>query len=64
MSYKIKTNCRKFTLVASFVLLCLIGKSQYNFSEVDKLLTGNQKALGNDLVVLVYKDGKIVYNKE
>jgi len=64
MSYKNKTYCRKFILAASFVLLCLIGRSQYNFSEVDKLLTDNQKALGDNLAVLLYKDGKIVYKKE
>lgn len=64
MSYINKTNCRKFTLAASFVLLCLIGRSQYNFSEVDKLLSDNQKALGNNLVALIYRDGKIVYKKE
>lgn len=46
------------------MLLCLIGKSQYNFSEVDKLLAANQKVLGNNLVALIYKDGKIVYQKE
>ncbi len=64
MSYKNKSYCRKFTLVVSFVLLCLIGKSQPNFSEVDKLLADNQKALGSNLVTLIYKDGKIVYQKE
>ncbi|MEO5891786.1 MAG: serine hydrolase domain-containing protein [Ferruginibacter sp.] len=64
MSYKNKVNCRKFTMLLSFVLLCLIGRSQYNFAEVDKLLTDNQKVLGNKLVTLIYKDGKIVYQKE
>ena len=63
MSYKTKVYCRKFTLVASFVLFCLISQGQYNFNEVDKLLTDNQKALGNDLVALIYKDGKLVYQK-
>jgi len=63
MSYKINACCRKFTLVLSFVLLCLVGKSQYNFAEVDKVLTDNQKALGNSLVTLIYKDGKLIYQK-
>ena len=64
MSQKIKLNCLKFRLVLSFMLLCLIGKAQYNFTELDKLLTSNQKVLGDNLVALVYKDGKIVYQKE
>ncbi|MCW3092722.1 MAG: beta-lactamase family protein [Ferruginibacter sp.] len=64
MSCKIKAICRKFTLVASFVLVCLIGKSQYNFTGVGKILLENQKSLGNNFVALVYKDGKIIYQKE
>ena len=63
MSYKFNTNCRKYTLVAGFVLLCLVSKSQYNFTELDKLLTNNQKALSNNAVILIYKDGKMVYQK-
>jgi CubicO group peptidase (beta-lactamase class C family) len=63
MSYKTMHNCRKFSLLLSFVLLCLVGKTQYNFAEFDKLLSANQKALGNDVVALVYKDGKMVYQK-
>lgn len=63
MSYKTNAYCRKFTLVLSFVLLCLIGKSQYNFAEVDKVLADNQKGLGNHLITLIYKDGKLIYEK-
>ena len=64
MSYKYKAYCRKFMLLLCFALLCLIGKSQYNFAEVEKLLIANQKALGNDFAALIYKDGKIIYQKE
>lgn len=46
------------------MLLCLAGRSQYNFNEAEKLLTANQKLLGNNLVALIYKDGKIIYQKE
>jgi CubicO group peptidase (beta-lactamase class C family) len=51
-------------LALSLLLLCLIGRSQYNFTEVDKLLATHQKQLGNNLAVMIYKDGKIVYQKE
>ena len=63
MSFKIELACLKSTLVLSLLLLCLPGKSQYNFSGVDELLTKNQKAFGNDLAVVLYKDGKIIYQK-
>jgi CubicO group peptidase (beta-lactamase class C family) len=64
MSYKFKANCLKFRLVLVFMLLCLIGKAQYNFTDADDLLTANQKKLGDNFVMLVYKDGKMVYQKE
>ena len=46
------------------MLLCLIAKSQYNFSEADKILTANAKALGSNVAAMIYKDGKIIYQKE
>ncbi len=64
MSYKTKLDCLKCTLVLSLLLTCLVSKSQYDFGRVDKLLTTNQKALGNRVAAMVYKDGKIVYQKE
>jgi len=64
MSYKTKPDCLKCTLVLSLLLSCLVSKSQYDFGRVDKLLTTNQKALGNRVAAMVYKDGKIVYQKE
>ena len=51
-------------LALSLLLLCLPGWSQYNFTELDKLLVANQKKLGDNLVALIYKDGKMVYQKE
>lgn len=64
MSYKTKLDCLKCTLVLSLLLSCLVSKSQYDFGRVDKLLATNQKALGNRVAAMVYKDGKIVYQKE
>ncbi|MEO7768223.1 MAG: serine hydrolase [Ferruginibacter sp.] len=64
MSYKQKMGCRKFMVVISFVLLCLTGTSQYNFTALTKMLSENQKALNNGVAALIYKDGKIVYQKE
>ena len=44
MTYKTNLTCRKFTLAAGFMLLCLISKSQNNFTAVDKLLSDIQKS--------------------
>ena len=64
MSRKINLYCRKFTLLGYFMLLCLSGISQYNFNELEQLLINNKKVMGDGLVVLIYKDGKPVYQKE
>ena len=63
MSYKTYNNCLKGLLALSFLLFCLPVKSQVNFTAVDNLLVKNKKVLGNDLIVMVYKDGKTVYQK-
>ena len=64
MTYKMSSNCRKRMLTLNFMLFCLASFSQYNFSEVDKKIAEAQKNLSKNLVVLIYKDGKIVYKKE
>lgn len=63
MSYRINSNCLKCLLPLSFLLVCLNVKSQATFNAVDNLLVKNKKMLGNDFAVLVYKDGKIIYQK-
>lgn len=63
MAQTIKSNCLKFMLALGLLLLCLLAKSQYNFSGIDKLLSANQKTLGKDVVAVVFKDGQIVYQK-
>ena len=63
MSYNSQLNCRRFSLFILSLLFCLPVFSQSNFDAVDQLLKQNQKTLGN-YVVLVSKDGKIVYQKQ
>jgi hypothetical protein len=46
------------------MLLFQSGYSQTSFSELDQLLLKNQKMLGGNVVALVWKDGKMVYQKE
>lgn len=37
--------------------------AQYNFSAADQLLQRHQKLMGNEVAALVWKDGKIIYQK-
>lgn len=64
MSLIVKVGCLKFTTIAGFMLLCLVSRAQYNFSEVDAELQANLQQLGNDAAAMIYKDGKVIYKKE
>lgn len=74
MSYKVKTTCLQFSSFLFLLLFCRPVFSQskkpdpepspYNFEAVDQLLKQNQKVLGSNYVALVWKDGKIVYQKQ
>lgn len=64
MSYKITLSCLYFSLLGTFLLFLQPAMGQYDFSGVDEMLQRNGKILGKDMVVLVWKDGKIVYKKE
>lgn len=64
MSQIVQSACLKFSTLLGFMLICLTGNGQYNFTGVDNFLQANQKALGNEMVTIIYKDGKIIYQKE
>lgn len=64
MSLKSCFNCLKFSLTLCFLLVLQPSYTQYNFTAVDDLITANKKLFDNDLVVLIYKDGKVVYKNE
>jgi len=63
MSYKAPFICRKFTLSVVLLLLLQSGFSQYNFSKADEWLTNNLKNIGGRAVLVIYKDGKLLYSK-
>jgi CubicO group peptidase (beta-lactamase class C family) len=63
MAYQIKSNCLKCSLLLGFLLNFQFVFGQFDFSGIDGILQKNQKALGGDLVALVWKDDKIVYQK-
>jgi CubicO group peptidase (beta-lactamase class C family) len=71
MSYKTHSTCRKYSLLAVFLLLLQFSFAQHNFSKVDDWLAGNVKELGGRAVLVIYKDarpndssgrGKLVYS--
>ena len=64
MSHIFQSTCLKFSTILGFMLICLTGNGQFNFTDVDNFLQTNQKALGNDMVTIIYKAGKIIYQKE
>ncbi len=64
MSYKNIQICLKFSSLCVFLLLLQPVFAQYKFTELDDLLTKNQKALGGDVIAMIYKDGKLIYTKE
>ena len=64
MSLKAPRTCPKFSLSLFFLLFLQFAHAQYDFGSVDQLLEKNKKLLGNNVVALVWKDGKIIYQKE
>lgn len=63
MSLKLSPTCIKVSSVFIFLLFFQSVFAQYDFSEVDKKFEQYKKELGNNVVALVYKDGKLVYDK-
>ncbi len=70
LSYKLKFVCRHFSFICGMLLFWLISFSQTSKTlpstspPTDEFLKANQKLLGNNLVALAYKNGKVVYKKE
>ena len=56
--------CLKVSLFIIFLQLLQPAFAQYDFSHLDQQLQQYQKELGNNTVTLIYKDGKIIYQKE
>lgn len=63
MSVKPGLNCAKGSAVLIFMLFFQAAIAQPDFSEVDRKLEASKKELGGNVVTLIYKDGKIIYQK-
>jgi CubicO group peptidase (beta-lactamase class C family) len=64
MSLKVNQTCLKYILQIAFLLFWLPVFSQNNFTEMDAFLQQNKKELSNNFAVLIWKDGKIFYQKQ
>ena len=63
MSPKTSRMRRVCSIPVFFLLFFQHSFSQYNFSALDDYLQKNQKALGGGAIALIYKDGKLIYQK-
>lgn len=63
MSVNRPFHCMKVSLLLGFLLLFQYSYSQYDFSALDSQLESAKKQLGGNAVTLIYKDGKIIYQK-
>ena len=63
MSYKSSNNCRKFSLIACFLLFLQFTFAQNYFAKTDAWLKNNLNQLGGRAVLVILKDGKIIYEK-
>ncbi len=63
MSENHRFNCMKVSLVFVFMLFFQLAHAQYDFGGLDKKIETARKELGGHVVVMIYKDNKIIYQK-
>ena len=63
MSCIFQQNCRKFSLILSFMLYLQVSFGQKNFSKTDAWLKNNLNDLGGRAVLIILKNDKMVYQK-
>ena len=65
MSCKTPFICLKSSLILLCLLMLQPSLAQYNWTALDSDLQANQKMLGTDLIVMIWKKGDtLVYKKE
>ena len=63
MSYKFNSFCRKCSIIIVLLLLLQPCFAQQNFDKVDQWLRHNINDLGGRAVLVIYKDGNLIYDK-
>jgi CubicO group peptidase (beta-lactamase class C family) len=63
MSVKKHSNCLKVSTVLIFLLFFQFANAQMSFPEIDKKLEASKKELGGFVSAMIWKDGKVIYQK-
>lgn len=63
MAYKDSSICRKYIVIAASLLYLQAAHAQANFSKAGDWLKENLPELGGRAVLVIFKDGKIIYNR-
>ncbi|MGH2645932.1 MAG: serine hydrolase domain-containing protein [Ginsengibacter sp.] len=63
MSFTYNQTCRKFSVTCGFLLLLQACFAQTNFTKADTWMKENLNQLGGRAVLVILKDGKIIYEK-
>jgi len=64
MSQKLNQTCLKGISLLMFMLFFQVVNAQYNFDKVEDWMEENLKDLGGRAVIMIYKDGKIIYQND
>jgi len=62
MSYSNVNDCLKCSLTLLFLLFLQIANAQNSFKRTDDWIINNLHSLGGRAVLVIFKDGKIIYN--
>lgn len=54
-------NCRKFSLLLYFLLILQVSKGQNKFPKTNEWLKDNVEELGGKAILVLFKDGKIIF---
>src|SRR3954468_13170592 len=58
-----KESCRKLIVFLLVISVCSGLYAQAPFAKLDHWMDENTKDMGGRSILLIYKDGKIIYNK-
>lgn len=64
MSSFLSSICRKCSPIVGFLLFFQSAFAQYDFTELNKQIDNHSKELGGNVVALIYKDNKVIYEKK
>jgi CubicO group peptidase (beta-lactamase class C family) len=63
MLLKIRPYCKKVALIFLLLSCFSYSNAQYDFSKIDRWMQDHLNEIGGRAVLMVYKDGKIVYTR-